>query len=141
MIQKQINGFWHQSNLILSQLLLTRFWSKFKVRFLGSYWTNSNCQNDNCPGNVWPGDICSYQEYISCYWPNFDQTLGFWDHLEQIPTVTVTFVNILSKRKLPNKIWPNKNFAKKIIRNSMTTYVQEYGHFDVFTKNGQTADQ
>ena len=33
-------------------------------------------------------------KYLSCYWPNFDQTLnmGFWEHLEQIPTVTVKFV-------------------------------------------------
>ena len=35
-------------------------------------------------------------KYLNCYWPDFDQTLnvGFWEHLEQIPTgtVTVTFV-------------------------------------------------
>ena len=31
-------------------------------------------------------------KYLSCYWPNFDQTLGSWEYLEQIPTVTVTFV-------------------------------------------------
>ena len=37
---------------------------------------------------------CPYQEYLSCYWPDFDQTLkeGSWDHLRQIPTVKVTFV-------------------------------------------------
>ena len=31
--------------------------------------------------------------YLSSYWPNFDQTLkvGFWDPLEQIPTVMTTF--------------------------------------------------
>ena len=29
------------------------------------------------------------QQYLSCYWPDFDQTLkvGSWEHLEQIPTV------------------------------------------------------
>ena len=34
------------------------------------------------------------QEYLSCHWPNFDETLsvGSWEHLEPIPTVTVTFV-------------------------------------------------
>ena len=34
------------------------------------------------------------RQYLSCYWPNFDQTLmvGSWDPLEQIPTVTVTLV-------------------------------------------------
>ena len=31
---------------------------------------------------------------LNCYWPDFDQTLkvGPCEHLEQIPTVTVTFV-------------------------------------------------
>ena len=34
------------------------------------------------------------QLYFSCYWLNFDQTLniGFYDHLELIPTVMSTFV-------------------------------------------------
>ena len=34
------------------------------------------------------------RQYLSCYWPDFDQTLkvGSWEHLEQVPTVTVTFV-------------------------------------------------
>ena len=34
------------------------------------------------------------RQYLSCYWPNFDQTLnvGSWEHLEEIPNVTVTFV-------------------------------------------------
>ena len=32
--------------------------------------------------------------YLSSYWPDFDHTLkvGFWDPLEQIPTVMMTFV-------------------------------------------------
>ena len=35
-----------------------------------------------------------YQQYLSCYRPDFDETLqvGSWEHIEQIPTVTVTFV-------------------------------------------------
>ena len=34
------------------------------------------------------------QQYFSCYWPNFDKILnvGSCEHLEQIPTVRVTFV-------------------------------------------------
>ena len=34
------------------------------------------------------------QQYLSCYWPDFDETLkgGSWEHIEQITTVTVTFV-------------------------------------------------
>ena len=49
---------------------------------------------DICLCNICPGDICLYQQYLSCNWPDFDQTLkvGGWEHLEEIPTVTVTFV-------------------------------------------------
>ena len=25
--------------------------------------------------NMRPGNICPYQQYLSCYWPDFDQTL------------------------------------------------------------------
>ena len=54
---------------------------------------DANCHSNICPDNICPGDICPYQEYISCYSPDFEQTLkvGSWDHLEQIPTVMVTF--------------------------------------------------
>ena len=76
----------------ISQLLLTWFWPDFKDRFLGPSWTDFNCYSDIRSGNICPGDICSYQEYL-WYWPNFDQTLnlGSWEHLKEIPTVTVTF--------------------------------------------------
>ena len=55
-----------------------------------------NSHSDICPGNIWPGDICPYQEYVNCYWPDFDETLkvGSREHLEQIPTVTGTFVQV-----------------------------------------------
>ena len=35
-------------------------------------------------------------KYLSCYCPDFDQTLnvGSWEHLEQISTVQATFVHI-----------------------------------------------
>ena len=35
-----------------------------------------------------------HQHYLGCYWPDFDETLqvGSWEHLEQILTFTVTFV-------------------------------------------------
>ena len=34
------------------------------------------------------------KQYLSCYWPDFDQTLkvGSWEHLEEIATVMVRFV-------------------------------------------------
>ena len=43
----------------------------------------------NCPGN-----ICPYLEYLSCYFPDFNETLKVtsWEQLEQIPTIKLTFV-------------------------------------------------
>ena len=40
-------------------------------------------------------------KYLSCYWPDFDQTLnvGFWERLEQIPTVHIS------------SYWPDLNEA------------------------------
>ena len=34
------------------------------------------------------------RQYLSCYWPDFDETLkvASWEHLEQIPTIKLTFV-------------------------------------------------
>ena len=36
------------------------------------------------------------QQYLSCYWPDYDETLmvGSWEHLEQTLTVTGTFVQV-----------------------------------------------
>ena len=50
---------------------------------------------DICPCNICPGDICPYQQYLSCYWPDFDQILkvGSWDLFEHI--LTVTFVQAI----------------------------------------------
>ena len=64
----------HLSISGISQLLLVWFWPKFKSRFLELFLTFTNCQSDIFQGNICPGDICPYQEYLSCYWPNFDQT-------------------------------------------------------------------
>ena len=76
------------------QLLLTRFWPNLKSRYLGTSRTDFSCHGDICSGNTCPGYICLYQEYLNCYWPDFDETLkiGSWEHLEQIPTVMVTLV-------------------------------------------------
>ena len=70
--------------LAISQLLLTRFWQNFKVRSLGPSWTDFNCHRDICPGNICHDDICPCPEYLSCYRPDFDQTLKVdsWDHLD-----------------------------------------------------------
>ena len=88
----------------ISQQLLTLFWPNFKNRFLGTSRTDSNSHSVICPCNICPCNICPcnicpcniypYQEYLSYYWLNFDQTLkvGSWEHPETVPTVMVTFV-------------------------------------------------
>merc|ERR1711954_206802 len=87
-------GWVHFSISAISQLLLARFRSNFKQRVLGTYTTDYNCHHDICPDNICPGDICPYQQYLSCYWPDLDQTLnkGSWENIQHITTVTVTFV-------------------------------------------------
>ena len=99
----------------ISQLLLTRFWWNFKGRLLGTSRTDSNCHGDICPRNICTFDIYLYQEYLSCYWPDFDETLNIvsWEHLEQIPTVTVTFgqatfvlVTFVQKRNISTVVEP-----------------------------------
>ena len=60
------------------QLLLTWFWWNFKSRLLGTSRTDSNCHGDICPGNICLGDICPYQEDLSSYWSDFQQTLKVW---------------------------------------------------------------
>ena len=84
----------HLSISAISQLLLARFGSNFKQRVLETYTTDYNCHHDICTGNICPGDICPYQQYLSRYWPDLDQTLnnGSWKHIQQITTVTTTFV-------------------------------------------------
>ena len=79
----------------ISQLLVAQFGPNFKERFLGPFLTDANRHADIYPSNICPRNICPYKEYLSWYWPDFDQTLkeGSWDHLSQIPTVTVTFVH------------------------------------------------
>ena len=114
---RQYLSLQHLSISRIYQLLLTRFWPNFKGRFMGPFWTYPNCHNDIWQGNISPCDICPYQEYIRCYWPDFDQTLkvGSWDHLEQIPTVTVTFVKILSKKNCQKNFCQTKISQKEIV--------------------------
>ena len=70
------------TDLILTQLC--RIW--------GPCLKESNCHGCHgniCPGNICPGDICPYQQYLICYWTNFDQLLnvGFWGHVYQMPCI------------------------------------------------------
>ena len=93
-LSRQHLSWGHLSISAISQLLLARFGSNFRQRVLGTYTTDYNFHHDICPGKICPGDICPYQQYLSCYWPNLDQTLnnGSWEHNQQITTVTTTFV-------------------------------------------------
>ena len=61
---------------------------------LGTSRTDSNFHSEIWPGNIRPGDICPYQKYLSCYWPNFDETLKVtsWEHLKKIQTIKMAFV-------------------------------------------------
>ena len=59
-----------------------------------SSFSISDCHHDVCLANICPDNLCPYQQYLSCYWQNFDQTLnkGSWEHIEHITTVNTTFV-------------------------------------------------
>merc|ERR1711954_613377 len=80
-------GWVHFSISAISQLLLARFRSNFKQRVLGTYTTDYNCHHDICPDNICPGYISPYQQYLSCYWPDLDQTLnkGSWENIQLSP--------------------------------------------------------
>ena len=73
-LYRQHSSWLHLSISGISQLLPTQFWPIFKGRFLGPTLTDANCCGDICHVNICPCTICPYQECISCYWPNFDQT-------------------------------------------------------------------
>ena len=73
----------------LMMLTISGAFSKKRIKRMGASTTDSNCYGDICPGN-----ICPYQKYLSCYWPDFDETLKVdsWEHIEQIPTIKLTYV-------------------------------------------------
>ena len=71
MVSKQHLSWWHLSITGIFQLLLIKCWPNFKCRFLQPSLIEANCHGDLCPGN-----ICPYQQYLSYCWSNFDQT--FW---------------------------------------------------------------
>ena len=59
----------------------------------GWVWRENDCANPTHPPHPTTETQC--QQYLSCYWPDFAETLkvGSCEHLEQIPTVRVTFVH------------------------------------------------
>ena len=93
----------HLSISAISQLLLARLWPNLKGRFLGPFLTYSNCHNDICSGN-----ICPYQEYLSCHWPDFDETL------KVIPgTILNLFQHFSNNNKISSNKFGWKNFSTK----------------------------
>ena len=65
-------SWWFLSLSAIPQLLLTQFWPNLIVSFLGP-----TLQDVDYHGNIWPGIICPYQQYLSCYCTNFDKLLKF----------------------------------------------------------------
>ena len=53
--------------------------------------TNANCPGDIYSGNICPGNICPNQQYLSCYWPDFDQT--FWTSILAISQLSFSIIN------------------------------------------------
>ena len=104
----RLQGYTFQfDNLQFSQLQIANF--EFTI-FI-------NCQNPNSTTSK-PQPNCSWrldtkmtvqttplphptetqcQQYLNCYWPDFDQTLKVdsWDHFELIPTVMATLVQAI----------------------------------------------
>ena len=89
-LSRQHLSWGHLSISAISQLLLARFGSNFKQRVLGTYTTDYNCHHD-----IYPGNICPYQQYLSCHLSDLDQTLKKWslEHIQQFTTVNTTFVH------------------------------------------------
>ena len=80
---------WHHLSMSgISQLLLNKSTPKFKGEVLLPSLTKDNPQGDICPGNICPSNTCQYQQYLSCYWPDF--YLQYWiDSLAQLVSPSV----------------------------------------------------
>ena len=87
---EKISKFVHVTFVLVTYVQITNIsavtdllLANFKSRFLGKPRTYFNSCSDICPSNICFGDICPYQKYLSCYWPDFDQSskIGSWDHL------------------------------------------------------------
>ena len=82
----------------ITQLLQNRFSQNFENMFFGTSSRDTNYHIDVCPINISNGNICPYQEYLSCNWPDFDHTfkVGSVKHLVNIPTAAWIFVQATS---------------------------------------------
>ena len=108
-LSRQHLFWWHLSISWISQLLMARFWPKFKGRFLEPSLTDANHYGDNCPVNICPGGICPYQEYLSCYWLNVDVGSKIIFHLD------IFYLKSFDRNFLdPRFFWPQNFFGTKI---------------------------
>ena len=90
---------------VVTDPILTKLWS----RILGPSWTDSSCHGNICPGNKCPGNICPYQNYLSCYWPDFDQTLKV-DSLDNLGTDSNCHGDICPGNICPGDICPYQEY-------------------------------
>ena len=62
-------------------------------------------------------------QYLSCYWPDFDETLnlGSWEHLEEIPIVHIRNKLVLHWAKLSS----NWDWTSLKIRFMASIYMQK----------------
>ena len=83
---------------------------------MGTSTTDSSCHCDICPGNICPGYICPYQQYISCYWLDFDQTSKARHLSSQHMSMSVISQLLLAqftKKVLAQNFFQNKSFFPK----------------------------
>ena len=104
------------------QLLLTKFWPNFKGNFMGTSRTDANCYGEICPGNICPSNICLYQQYLRCFWSNFDQ--AFWTQFSRGP-----------KKFFEPKIFLDSNFVQTLI--FFQTQIFFFGPY-IFSKKFRT---
>ena len=116
---------------------MARFGPNFKGRFLGPSLTDANCHSDICPGNICPGNICPYQEYLSCYWPNFDQTFWtrFFAGFEFLWTQNFVDSKFLWTQKIFDlKLYqPKKILDQKLFFSPKSCLIKNYGSY-IWTK-------
>ena len=100
-----------------------RLENKFQQVFFVFWLTFFQAKFDICPGKICPGDICPYQEYLSCYWPDVDQTLkvGFWNlfltdanHYGDICPVNICLGNICPYQEYLSCYWVNFDQTLKV---------------------------
>ena len=78
------------------QQYISCYWNDFDQTFkigLGPSWTDFNCYNDICSGNIYPGDICPYQEYLSWNWPDY-RNLSFILYKHELFQIVVCHLKI-----------------------------------------------